>query len=120
MLTHTLTNAKWIKARLSESAGGCVEVAFLDGGQVALRDSKDLEKAPHIYPLAVWLGFQDCLRRNDAAALARHRIRATVTRFGTTIEDADTAGAVVHTYTAWEWTCFLDGVNNHEFESAAA
>ncbi|MGW4772077.1 DUF397 domain-containing protein [Nocardia sp. NPDC004278] len=36
-----LTNARWFKS--SRSAGGqeCVEVAFLDGGVVGVRDSKN-------------------------------------------------------------------------------
>ncbi|WP_433202715.1 DUF397 domain-containing protein [Nocardia sp. CA-107356] len=36
-----LTGARWFKSSHSESGGQCVEVAFLDGGHVGVRDSKN-------------------------------------------------------------------------------
>lgn len=60
--TPDLTNARWRKALRSESAQGCVEVAFLSGDLVAVRDSKNPLKTAHVYPVAAWTVFQDHLR----------------------------------------------------------
>lgn len=35
-----LVNARWRRSRRSSGGTNCVEVAFLDGGPVAVRDSK--------------------------------------------------------------------------------
>lgn len=51
-----LTNAQWIKSRFC-SADGCVEVAHLPGGNVALRDSKDVGKAAHVFDREEWFAF---------------------------------------------------------------
>jgi len=51
-----LTNAQWIKSRFC-SADGCVEVAHLPGGNVALRDSKDVGKAAHVFDREEWSAF---------------------------------------------------------------
>lgn len=64
-----LAKAVWRKASRSTDDGGCVEVAFLPDGRVAMRDSK--------HP--------------DGPVLV---------------------------YTAFEWECFVDGVENGEFTRA--
>ena len=46
----------WFKSSFS-AAGNCVEVAHLSGGGVAVRDSKDRGKAPHVYTRAEWEAF---------------------------------------------------------------
>lgn len=51
-----LTNARWKKSTRSGSNGSCVEVAITDEG-VAVRDTKDRTKTPHIYTLAEWNAF---------------------------------------------------------------
>ena len=51
-----LTNAQWMKSRMC-SADGCVEVAHLPGGNVALRDSKDVTKAAHVFDREEWAAF---------------------------------------------------------------
>jgi hypothetical protein len=38
-------------------AGNCVEVAHMPGGGVALRDSKDRVKEPHVYNREEWEAF---------------------------------------------------------------
>jgi len=51
-----LTNLHWFKSSAS-AAGNCVEVAHLAGGGVAVRDSKDRGKAPHVYTRREWEAF---------------------------------------------------------------
>jgi len=51
-----LSNLRWFKSSASAS-GACVEVAHLPGGGVAVRDSKDLSKAPHVYTRREWAAF---------------------------------------------------------------
>jgi hypothetical protein len=46
----------WFKSSASAS-GACVEVAHLPGGGVALRDSKDRAKGPHVYTSREWEAF---------------------------------------------------------------
>jgi hypothetical protein len=49
-------NLRWFKSSAS-AAGNCVEVAHLPGGRVALRDTKDRSKAPHVYTRTEWEAF---------------------------------------------------------------
>ena len=51
-----LNNMRWFKSSASAS-GACVEVAHLPGGGVAVRDSKDRSKAPHVYTRREWEAF---------------------------------------------------------------
>ena len=51
-----LNNLRWFKSSASAS-GACVEVAHLPGGGVAVRDSKDRSKAPHVYTRHEWEAF---------------------------------------------------------------
>jgi hypothetical protein len=51
-----LTGAKWFKSSRSSGNGACVEVAITDDG-VAVRDTKDRSKAPHIYTHEEWAAF---------------------------------------------------------------
>lgn len=41
----------------TNGAGGCVEVAALVDGQVAVRDSKDRSKPVHLFTAAEWRDF---------------------------------------------------------------
>jgi hypothetical protein len=51
-----LGDLHWFKSSFS-AAGNCVEVAHLPGGGVAVRDSKDRVKAPHVYTGPEWVAF---------------------------------------------------------------
>lgn len=51
-----LTEVRWTRSQRC-SADGCVEVAHLPGGGVALRDSKDLSKAAHTFDSDEWASF---------------------------------------------------------------
>lgn len=47
---------RWFKSSFS-AAGNCVEVAHIPGGGVALRDSKDRAREPHLYTRGEWEAF---------------------------------------------------------------
>ena len=58
MSSSELVGAVWRKSRRSGSEGNCVEVAFLDDGRVALRDSKDRGAGPAlVFTSAEWDAF---------------------------------------------------------------
>jgi hypothetical protein len=59
MTTADLSTARWFKATASDSANGCLEVAFLGDGRVALRDSEDLGNPPFVVSRHVWDCFVD-------------------------------------------------------------
>ncbi len=53
-----LTGARWRKSSFSGgNAEDCVEVAFLPGGWVALRDSKDRSLPAQLFTAAGWAAF---------------------------------------------------------------
>lgn len=54
----------WIRSRYC-STDGCVEVAHLPGGMVALRDSKDVTKPPHVFDQQEWQAFVAGVRNGD-------------------------------------------------------
>ena len=47
-MTHNLSAARWTRSRAC-SSDGCVEVAHLVDGSVAVRDSKDVRKAAQVF-----------------------------------------------------------------------
>jgi Domain of unknown function (DUF397) len=51
-----LNELRWFKSSASAS-GACVEVAHVPGGGVAVRDSKDRGKVPHVYTRREWEAF---------------------------------------------------------------
>lgn len=51
-----LSELDWFTSSAS-AAGNCVEVAHLPGGGVAVRDTKDRGKAPHLYTRSEWAAF---------------------------------------------------------------
>jgi Domain of unknown function (DUF397) len=55
-MTHDLGEAHWVRSRAC-SSDGCVEVAHLADGSVALRDSKDVRKAAHVFDRNEWMAF---------------------------------------------------------------
>lgn len=58
MTTINQPRATWRKSSFSGGNGNCVEVAFLDNGHVAVRDSKDHGTGPVlIYTAAEWHAF---------------------------------------------------------------
>ena len=58
MDANALVNATWIKSRRSGPTGGnCVEVAFLDGGEIAMRNSKHPSGPALIFTRSEWDAF---------------------------------------------------------------
>jgi hypothetical protein len=55
-MTPDLTGAHWFKSSAS-STGGCVEVAHLPHGGVAVRDTKNRGKTPHVFTRHEWQCF---------------------------------------------------------------
>ncbi len=63
--TPGLDGAIWRKSRASESANGCLEVAFLADGRVAIRDNEDLDNPPFVVTEHVWRCFMDGARKGE-------------------------------------------------------
>jgi Domain of unknown function (DUF397) len=62
------SGARWrVSSFCKGNAGqdGCVEVAFLPGGEVGLRDSKDPARPAHRYPAAAWARFLAAVRAGE-------------------------------------------------------
>ena len=58
MNSTDLIGAQWRKSSHSNNEGACVEVAFLDGGRVGVRDSKDHGTGPAlVFTPAEWTAF---------------------------------------------------------------
>ena len=58
MDASTLVGAAWIKSRRSGPTGGnCVEVAFLDGGEIAMRNSRHPSGPALIFTRSEWDAF---------------------------------------------------------------
>ena len=56
MSEYDTSTAAWITSRACNNSA-CVQVAHLAGGLVAIRDSKDMTKAPHIFDADEWAAF---------------------------------------------------------------
>ncbi|MGI5469928.1 DUF397 domain-containing protein [Streptomyces sp. CA-132043] len=52
-----LTDARWRKSSKSWADGACVQVAELDGGAVALRDSRHPERGDLRFTAQEWTAF---------------------------------------------------------------
>ena len=57
MSRNDLSGAAWRKSSRSNGQYGCVEVAFLDRGTVAVRDSKDPTSAVLVFNPGEWTAF---------------------------------------------------------------
>ncbi|WP_433756563.1 DUF397 domain-containing protein [Nocardia sp. CA-135398] len=52
-----LSSAKWFKSSYSEGSGQCVGVAWLDGGRVGVRDSKNPTGPALVFTPGEWDAF---------------------------------------------------------------
>ncbi|MFI6867736.1 DUF397 domain-containing protein [Nocardia sp. NPDC050406] len=65
MTSTDLTGARWFKSSRSESGAQCVEVAFLDGGPVGVRDSKDPTGPALVFTPGAWDAFTAGVRGGE-------------------------------------------------------
>lgn len=65
MSNTDLRNLDWFKASASSGSGGCLEVAFLPDGRVALRDNEDLSNPPFVVTRHVWACFLDGAEKGE-------------------------------------------------------
>ncbi|WP_329416070.1 DUF397 domain-containing protein [Nocardia vinacea] len=57
-----LSRAKWFKSSRSESGAKCVEVAWLDGGKVGVRDSKNPTGPALVFTPGEWDAFTQVVK----------------------------------------------------------
>ena len=65
MSTTDLSNATWRKSSRSNGQFSCVEVADLDGGHRAVRDSKNPTGPALIFTAAEWTTFTAGIRNGE-------------------------------------------------------
>jgi hypothetical protein len=63
-MKHDLSEPRWVRSRAC-STDGCVEVAHLADGTVAVRDSKDTGKPAHVFDREEWSAFITGVRNGD-------------------------------------------------------
>ena len=63
-MTPEVMQAQWFKSS-SSSVTGCVEVAFLPGRRVGVRDSKNLAVQPHLLSNRAWGRFLAGAKQGD-------------------------------------------------------
>ncbi|MEV4124908.1 DUF397 domain-containing protein [Nocardia sp. NPDC049707] len=56
-MNSDLSGARWFKSSHSGSSQDCVEVAFLDGGMVGVRDSKNPTGPALVFTPSEWQAF---------------------------------------------------------------
>lgn len=60
-----LRDAQWQTSSASSGGTNCVQIAFLGQGIVALRDSKNIDKAPHLFTDSEYDAFIDGIARGE-------------------------------------------------------
>lgn len=63
-----LFGAVWRKSSFSggnSGGAGCVEVALLPGGDVAVRDTKDRSRRPHRHSTPAWREFLEAVKAGE-------------------------------------------------------
>jgi hypothetical protein len=68
MSAPTFDDLAWRTSTFSGSGGnssGCVEVAPLPGGGIAVRDTKDRSRAAHLHSSSAWLAFLAGIRAGE-------------------------------------------------------
>lgn len=66
-MTVDLSGAKWFKSTRSTATRECVEVAFLDGGAVGVRDSKNPSGPALVFTPAEWDAFTSSVHNGGFA-----------------------------------------------------
>jgi len=60
----------WFKSSLSYANGNCVEVAYLDGGEIGVRNSRDCSGPVLRFTSDEWVAFLGGVRNGEFDALA--------------------------------------------------
>lgn len=103
--------ATWRKSKYSTSTGNCVEVApTVDG--VLIRHSKRPATGTITFPLPAWTAFV----REARTGLTNTNGTATITKIGTDTLVRSLSGAVELRFDAAEWSAFLAGAADGEFD----
>lgn len=63
-MTPEVSEPRWFKSS-SSSVTGCVEVAFLGGERIAVRDSKSPAHGPHVISSNAWAEFIDGVKNGE-------------------------------------------------------
>ncbi|GAB2893812.1 DUF397 domain-containing protein [Streptomyces mayteni] len=53
-MSGDMNSLSWFKSSASSANGGCLEVAFLSDGRVAIRDNEDPTNPPFLVTRHVW------------------------------------------------------------------
>ncbi|MFQ6398853.1 DUF397 domain-containing protein [Nocardia sp. KC 131] len=64
-MTVDLSGARWLKSSRSASNGQCVEVAFLDGDLIGVRDSKNPACSALVFGPGEWEAFTAGVRDGE-------------------------------------------------------
>lgn len=64
MTEYDVSSAAWNTSRFC-NASACVQVAYLPGGMVALRDSKDTARPAHFFDREEWAAFVAGVKAGD-------------------------------------------------------
>lgn len=64
-LETQLRNAQWRTSSFSSGGTNCVQVAFLDHGLVAIRDSKNPQNPPHLFTDAEYEAFVEGIMQGE-------------------------------------------------------
>ncbi|MCP3820167.1 DUF397 domain-containing protein [Streptomyces sp. A3M-1-3] len=65
-LGPSLNRARWRRSSRSTGMNNCVEAARLDGGLLAVRDSKHLSRPALLFSAGAWESFVSYLRNHPA------------------------------------------------------
>ncbi|MEV6255833.1 DUF397 domain-containing protein [Nocardia sp. NPDC051929] len=60
-----LSGARWFKSTRSSAGSDCVEIAHLDGGRVAVRDSKNPHGGALVFTPSEWDAFLSVARGGE-------------------------------------------------------
>lgn len=73
-------------------SGSCVEAAVLPNGAVAVRDSKDRNKPPHIFTAEEWAAFIAGAKDGDFDFLDQSQVDQVLSRMSTGLEKQQSDG----------------------------